>query len=102
MAAELTPANLKKAARALRRSGGNLKQAAENLKIKRAELKALVDAHPDLLDAALEAHERGLDKAEAAIRHAMHDSEPRKAMAAAVSILRTSRRWRSIRPVGEN
>ena len=69
--------------------------------MKAPELRALIDAEPELLDQALEANERALDKAEAAIRQALRDGEPRKAMAAAVSILRTSRRWRKLPQTGE-
>lgn len=92
---------MKKIGRALRRSGGNMKQAAEKLKIPRRELIALVHAEPALLDQALEASERVIDKAEAALRQAMREAEPLKAMAAASAIVRTSRRWRKLPQTGE-
>lgn len=92
---------MKKIGRALRRSGGNLRQAANELKTPCAELKALIDAEPSLQVQALEANERALDKAEATLRQAMREAEPRKAMTAAVAILRTSRRWRKLPQTGE-
>jgi uncharacterized protein YukE len=85
---------MKRIRRVLRQSGGNLRQAAEKLKMTRRELTALIDAEPELLEQALEAHERALDKAEATLRQALREGEPRKAMAAAGAIVRTSRRWR--------
>ena len=88
-------APIKRIRRVLRRSGGNLRQAARELKMTRPELTALISADPELLGQALEANERALDKAEAAIRQSMREGEPRKMMTAAVHILRTSRRWRA-------
>lgn len=85
---------LERIGRALRRSGGNMKQAAEKLKMPRRALIEIVRARPDLMDQALEASERALDKAEATIRQAMREGEPMKRMAAASHIVRTSRRWR--------
>jgi hypothetical protein len=55
----------------------------------------LIQAEPELLEQALEAHERALDRAEATIREALRDGDRRKAMTAAATILRTSKRWRS-------
>lgn len=86
---------MKRIRRVLRLSGGNLRQAAGELKMTRRELQAIISAEPELLDQALEAHERALDKAEATIRQALRDGDPRKAMAAASTIVRTSRRWRA-------
>ena len=88
------PLPLKRVRRALRRSGGNLRQAAADLKIPKRELRSLIDAEPELLEQALEANERALDKVEATIRQAMREGDPRKAMAAAAAIVRTSPRWR--------
>lgn len=85
---------MKRIRRVLRRSGGNLRQAAIELKMTRPELQALISADPELIDQALEAHERALDKAEAAIRQALRDDDLRKAFVAATAILRTSRRFR--------
>jgi hypothetical protein len=85
---------MKRIRRALRRSGGNLRQAARELKMTRPELQALISAEPELLEQALEANERALDKAEATIRQALREGEPVKMMTAAVHVLRTSRRWR--------
>lgn len=93
---------MKRIRRALRRSGGNLRQAAKELKMTRPELQALISAEPELFEQAIEAHERALDKAEAAMRQALREGEPRKMMTAAGAILRTSRRWRQISRSGEN
>lgn len=72
-----------------------MKQAAAKLKIPYGELKAMTDAEPELRDQALEARERALDKAEATLIKAMRTAaDPRKRMAAAGHIARTSSRWR--------
>lgn len=78
----------------MRRSGGNVHQAAVELKITRIELRAMIKADPELLDQALEANERALDKAEALLRQALRDGDPRKRIAAAGHIVRTSSRFR--------
>ena len=86
---------IKKISRALRRSGGNIKGAANALKIPYGELKALIDENLELQTNAFEAEERALDKAEAALIKAMRTAaDPRKRMAAAGHIARTSSRWR--------
>jgi hypothetical protein len=71
-----------------------MKQAAEKLKMPRRELIALVDERPELLEQALEAKERALDKSEAVIRQAMREGDAVKRMTAASHIVRTSPRWR--------
>jgi hypothetical protein len=91
---------MKRIRRALRRSGGNLRQAARELKMTRPELQALISAEPELLEQALEANERALDKAEATIRQALREGETPKRIGAAAHILRTSGRWRKITPIG--
>jgi Xaa-Pro aminopeptidase len=85
---------LKRIRRALRRSGGNLRQAALELKMPRRDLSSLIDAEPELMEQALEAKERALDKAEATIRQAMREGDMVKRMTAAVHIVRASGRWR--------
>jgi hypothetical protein len=71
-----------------------MKQAAEKLKMPRRELIALVAERPELLEQALEAKERALDKSEAVIRQAMREGDAVKRMTAASHIVRTSSRWR--------
>lgn len=86
---------LKRIRRALRLSTGNLSQAARKLKVNRVDLRAYIDANPELVEAALEAEERAIDKAEASLRAALRDPDPLKRLAAAAHIVRTRRLWRN-------
>lgn len=54
----------------------------------------MIKADPELLDQALEANERALDKAEALLRQALREGEPRQQIAAAGHIVRGSSRFR--------
>jgi hypothetical protein len=98
---DIPDVQLKRIARVLRRSGGNMRQAAIKLKMARPELAALLRAKPLLLEAALEAEERALDLAEANLRQALRSENQRERLAAASHIVRRSPRWRKLRQTGE-
>lgn len=72
------------------KTGGNVKAAARALGVPRRDLRALTDAVPDLMDAALEATERALDEAEAVVLAAFKDDDARKRIRAAGLYLRGS------------
>ena len=61
--------DLEAVGRELVRAGGNVSVAARALGVPTPDLRLLVYAQPELLDAALEAEEQVLDEAEALLLH---------------------------------
>jgi hypothetical protein len=82
--------NLDKAFRELVSNGGNVSAAARKLGVPVSDFRLLTRAKPELIDAALEAHEQALDKAEAVILKALHSKDAGRAFEAAKTILRFS------------
>jgi CRP-like cAMP-binding protein len=72
------------------RFAGNIKAAAEALRITRAELRKIVDMNPKLLEAAFEMEERRLDRAQAVIMKGMREGKLAERLQAAAAILRLS------------
>jgi uncharacterized protein YjgD (DUF1641 family) len=67
-----------------------VKAAARALGVPTHDLRALTDAIPELIDAALEATERALDEAEAMVLEAVRDPDMRRGIRAAGLYLRAS------------
>jgi hypothetical protein len=82
--------NLKRVYRALVATHGNTTAAAKKLRVPPADLRLLIRAVPAVHDAALEAEERALDKAEAVIVAALDGPDVAKRLAAAAYLLKTS------------
>ena len=80
--------DLDQAARALREAKGSVGKAARALEVPSAELRKFVWANPKLREAALEAAERDLDKAEAIILAGLDSSDKLKRLEAAVQVLK--------------
>ena len=78
----------KAAQKALSKSHGNISKAARALDVPSSELRKFAAANPAVWDAALEAAERGLDKAEQVILDGMDSSDPMKRLEAAKLILK--------------
>jgi hypothetical protein len=73
---------------------GNVRAAARALGVPAPALHAFTTANPDVLALALEAEERALDKAEAAIKRALRHGSLEQRMKAAAFLVRTSGRLR--------
>jgi hypothetical protein len=87
----------KRVLRALKRVDGNVSAAARKLKVPIVDLRQMTTQSPELIDAALEAAEQALDKAEAAIYEGLRSPDATKRIQAASHILRNwpaTRRWR--------
>ena len=82
-----------KLAEALIKAEGSVPKAARALGMKPSELRTLIKAEPQLLDAALEASELALDEAEAELLHAMRTG-PLADRLQAAAFLRRPRRAR--------
>jgi hypothetical protein len=82
--------NLDKAAKELIRTQGNVTAAAKALGVPAHDLRLLTRAHPRLIEAAFEAEEQALDRAEAEIRSALNSSDKARALSAAAALLRIS------------
>ena len=82
--------DLEAAGRELIRTGGNVSAAARALGVPKPDLRLLVYARPELMDAALEAEERALDEAEALLLEAMSVGDMRQRIRAAGLFLRTT------------
>lgn len=76
------------AARALRDANGSVGKAARALEVPSAELRKFVWANPKLREAALEAVERDLDKAESIILEGMDSKDKLKRLEAAMQVLK--------------
>jgi len=82
--------DLNKAAKELISRQGNVTAAAKALGVPAHDLRLLTRAQPRLIEAAFEAEEQALDKAEAEIRNALNSSDKARALAAAAALLRIS------------
>ena len=82
--------DLNKAAKELISRQGNITAAAKALGVPAHDLRLLTRAQPRLIEAAFEAEEQALDKAEAEIRNALNSSDKARALAAAAALLRIS------------
>jgi hypothetical protein len=82
--------DLEAVGRELIRTGGNVSAAASALGVPTPDLRRLVYARPELLDAALEAEERVIDEAEALLLEAMEDGDARRRIRAAGFFLRAT------------
>lgn len=71
---------------------GNLSVAAKRLGVTLADLRRLVAAEPEVMDAALDEQEARLDRAEAAIRRAMRKGRLEDRLHAAAFVFRLSQR----------
>jgi hypothetical protein len=76
--------------RELIRTGGNVSAAARALGVPTPDLRHLVYAQPELLDAALEAEALVLDEAEAVLLEAMRVGDLRRRIMAAGLFLRAT------------
>jgi hypothetical protein len=72
------------------RTMGNVRAAARAPMVPTSDLRRLVWAYPELMDAALEAGERALDAAEAAVVEAMRSGAMARRMRPADLLLRMS------------
>jgi transposase-like protein len=79
---------------ALIEHAGNVCAAARAIGVHPKALRAFTNANPDVLAAALEAEERALDKAEAAIKRALRHGSLEQRMQVAKLVLRMSARRR--------
>jgi hypothetical protein len=75
--------DLEAAGRELIRTGGNVSAAARALGVPTPDLRRLVYARPELLDAALEAEARVIDEAEALLLEAIRGGDTRLRIRAA-------------------
>jgi hypothetical protein len=82
--------DLEAAAGELIRTGGAVSAAARALGIPTPDLRRLVYARPELLDAALEAEERTLDAAETVMLAAIRTGDMRRRIRAAGLFLRAT------------
>jgi hypothetical protein len=80
--------DLDQADRALLEARGSIGKAARALEVPSAELRKFVWANPKLREAALEAAERDLDKAESIILAGLDSSDKLKRLEAAVQVLK--------------
>jgi hypothetical protein len=80
--------DLDQADRALRAARGSVGKAARVLEVPSADLRKFVSANPKLREAALEATERDLDKAESIILDGMDSKDKLKRLEAAVRVLK--------------
>jgi hypothetical protein len=80
--------NIDEAERALLEAGGSVGKAARALEVPSAELRKFVWANPKLREAALEATERDLDKAESILLDGLDSKDKLKRLEAAVSVLK--------------
>lgn len=75
-------------ARALLEARGSVGKAARALDVPSADLRKFASANPKLREAALEATERDLDKAEAIILKGMDSTDKLKRLEAAALVLK--------------
>ena len=89
--------DLETAGRELIRASGNVSTTAKALKVPVRDLRLLVYAQPELLDAALEAEEQLLDEAQALLLKAIRGGDMRRRIRAAGLFLRATGRRRGFR-----
>jgi hypothetical protein len=82
--------DLNKAAKELISRQGNITAAAKALGVPAPDLRLLTRAQPRLIEAAFEAEEQALDRAEAEIRNALNSADKARALSAAAALLRIS------------
>jgi hypothetical protein len=82
--------DLDAAGRELIRAGGSVSAAAKALSVPTRDLRLLVYARPELLDAALEAEELVVEEAEALLLGAMRGGDVRRRIRAAGLFLRAT------------
>ena len=75
--------------RELVESGGSVKIAARALGLETSELRQIIRKEPELEEAALEAAEQALDKAEALLREGLQSRDSTRRLQAASAILRS-------------
>lgn len=80
----------KRVIRELKRADANVSAAARKLKVPIHDLRLMTRAWPELMDMALEAAERAMDAAEAAINEGLNSPDKGRRLAAAAYILRKS------------
>lgn len=80
--------NADEARRALLKAKGSVGKAARLLEVPSAELRKFVSDNPKLREAALEAAERNLDKAESILLKGMDSQDKLKRLEAAALVLR--------------
>lgn len=88
----------KRVIRELERAEGNVSAAARRLGAPIIDLRRMTRARPELMEVALEAAERAMDEAEAAIYEGLDSPDKTKRLEAAAYLLRKSpaakrRRW---------
>jgi hypothetical protein len=76
--------------RELDKTAGNVVAASRALGVKTHDLRLVVRIHPRLLESAIEAEERRLDKAQATLIAALRSEDKRLRLRAAAFILRWS------------
>ena len=81
---------LKRIYRELVRAGGSVIAAAHRLNVPPEDLRLMTSAHPVLVDAALEAEEQRLDKAEGVVSEALDSDDKMRRFKAAAFVLRRS------------
>jgi hypothetical protein len=79
---------------ALVEAEGNIVAAAKALSVRPSHLRKLTNSQPQLIEAALEAAELALDKAEAGLLKAMRQGQLSTRLQAAAFIVRSRRRGR--------
>ena len=79
---------LKRVYRELVRAGGSVVAAAHRLNVPPQDLRRMTSAHPVLVEAALEAEEQNLDKAEGVVREALDSDDKMRRFKAAAFMLR--------------
>ena len=85
-----TDLDLEAVGRELIRTGGNVSAAAGAVGVPTPDLRLLLYARPELLDAALEAEERVVDEAEALLLEAIRGGDMRLRIRAAGLFLRAT------------
>jgi hypothetical protein len=82
--------DLKRVYRELVRTGGSIIAAAHRLNVPPEDLRRMTTQVPVLLEAALEAEEQNLDKAEGVMREALDSDDKMRRFKAAAFVLRRS------------
>ena len=76
--------------RELKAADGNVSAAARKLQVSTVDLRRMTNAWPELMLVALEAAEKAMDRAEAAIYEGLNHPDKRRRLDAAAYILRKS------------
>ena len=81
--------DLEEAKQALIEADASLVNAAKKLGVPAIELRRLIARNHELIEIALEAAERDLDKAEQTLRNGLNSKDPMKRLQAAARILKS-------------